>query len=114
MATGTKEERKGYSMTLHIPLGEGTSSFNLENAVCNHGFFMMAPNVWIPSTKTLQRPLRLADPYTSILTSISHPDNENAIHVRLHDTEYISPNDQQVILVHTCSLSFFLSVLQFM
>ncbi|CBI35315.3 unnamed protein product, partial [Vitis vinifera] len=59
---------------------------------------MMAPNVWIPSTKTLQRPLRLADPYTSILTSISHPDNENAIHVRLHDTEYISPNDQRVIL----------------
>ncbi|KAK1434397.1 hypothetical protein QVD17_00137 [Tagetes erecta] len=38
-----------------------SKTFELEKAVCNHGFFMMAPNTWIPSTKTLVRPLRLPD-----------------------------------------------------
>ncbi|KAM0057015.1 putative DNA glycosylase [Helianthus debilis subsp. tardiflorus] len=38
---------------------EVSSKFKLEKAVCNHGFFMMAPNTWHPSTKTFVRPLRL-------------------------------------------------------
>lgn len=45
--------------------------FNLEKAVCNHGFFMMAPNNWVPSTKTLTRPLRLPNhDETSVIASI--------------------------------------------
>ncbi|KAK7816097.1 hypothetical protein CFP56_000741 [Quercus suber] len=34
---------------------------------------LMTPNSWIPSTKTLQRPLRLANSTTSVMVSISHP-----------------------------------------
>ncbi|KAI3763424.1 hypothetical protein L1987_53883 [Smallanthus sonchifolius] len=50
---------------------EVSSTFELEKAVCNHGFFMMAPNRWIPSTKTLVRPLRLPDNNKSVTVSIS-------------------------------------------
>ncbi|CAH1420471.1 unnamed protein product [Lactuca virosa] len=46
--------------------------FVLEKAVCNHGFFMMAPNCWMPSTKTLVRPIRLPD-QRSVRVSISQP-----------------------------------------
>ncbi|GKC44384.1 DNA glycosylase, partial [Tanacetum coccineum] len=41
--------------------GAGGAKSKLEKAVCNHGFFMMAPNRWDPSSKTLVRPLRLPD-----------------------------------------------------
>ncbi|XP_010247913.1 PREDICTED: uncharacterized protein LOC104590857 [Nelumbo nucifera] len=74
------------------------SSFNLEKAVCNHGFFMMAPNLWIPSTKTLQRPLRLADSITSVTVRISHPPKHHSIHVLVLDTKALSSPDQQALL----------------
>ncbi|KAL6284920.1 hypothetical protein ACE6H2_015849 [Prunus campanulata] len=86
----------GFSMFL--PLGESKSSFNLEKAVCNHGFFMMAPNRWIPSSKTLQRPLRLADSTTCVPVSILHPPNRTSLLVRVHGVQNISYTDQRAIL----------------
>ncbi|KAK7333933.1 hypothetical protein VNO80_30714 [Phaseolus coccineus] len=74
------------------------STFNLEKAVCNHGFFMMAPNKWNPSTKSLQRPLRLMDQRCSVMVTISHPPGENNLHVHVHDVEVLSLEDQQAIL----------------
>ncbi|XP_008227745.1 PREDICTED: uncharacterized protein LOC103327233 [Prunus mume] len=85
----------GFSMFL--PLGSN-SSFNLEKAVCNHGFFMMAPNRWIPSSKTLQRPLRLADSTTCVTVSILHPPNRTSLLVRVRDIQNISYTDQRAIL----------------
>ncbi|KAM4082677.1 hypothetical protein ACB094_08G000200 [Castanea mollissima] len=86
------------SCLLHLPLGECITTFNLEDAVCNHGFFMMAPNSWIPSTKTLQRPLRLANSTTSVMVSISHPPNGTSILVQVHDIQNVSPEDEKAIL----------------
>ncbi|KAM7473093.1 hypothetical protein LguiB_020336 [Lonicera macranthoides] len=58
---------------LELDFGENFgSSAKLEEAVCNHGFFMMAPNDWNPLTKTLTRPLRLDDSITSAIVSVSH------------------------------------------
>uniref|UniRef100_A0A7N2QY19 Uncharacterized protein n=1 Tax=Quercus lobata TaxID=97700 RepID=A0A7N2QY19_QUELO len=82
---------------LHLPLGECITTFNLEDAVCNHGFFMMAPNSWIPSTKTLQRPLRLANS-TSVMVSISHPPNNSSILIQVHDIQNVSLEDEKAIL----------------
>ncbi|BBH02580.1 hypothetical protein Prudu_013196 [Prunus dulcis] len=76
----------------------GKSSFNLEKAVCNHGFFMMAPNRWIPSSKTLQRPLRLADSTTCVTVSILHPPNRTSLLVRVHDIQNVSYTDERAIL----------------
>lgn len=86
---------------LELALGESDSIFNLEKAVCNHGLFMMAPNRWIPSTKTLERPLRLADSVTSVMASISHPPNSSAVLIRVHsiDDRMLSSSDHQAILV---------------
>lgn len=61
-----------------------SEDFNLEKAVCNHGYFMMAPNQWLPSTKTLIRPLRLPNHHhTSVMASIHHPPNQNHLTVTL-------------------------------
>lgn len=87
--------------SLYLPLEESASSFNLEKAVCNHGFFMMAPNYWIPSTKTLRRPLRLADSTKCVTVSISHPPNLTSLLVRVHDIDKISSADEHAILVRT-------------
>ena len=96
---------------LHLPLGECITTFNLEDAVCNHGFFMMAPNSWIPSTKTLQRPLRLANSTTSVMVSVSHPPNNSSILIQVHDIQNVSLEDEKAILVYTTySLSLSLSL----
>ncbi|GMY33655.1 hypothetical protein FCV25MIE_28897 [Fagus crenata] len=85
---------------LKLALGECITTFNLENAVCNHGFFMMAPNFWNPSTKTLLRPLRLANSITSVIASISHPSppDNTFIIIQLHDIFKISLEDEKAIL----------------
>lgn len=70
---------------LSLPLGECISTFNLEKAVCNHGFFMMAPNRWVPSSKTLERPLRLADSATCVTVSIQHPPNHTSLLIQVYD-----------------------------
>lgn len=83
----------GEGFSLFLRLGESKSSFDLEKAVCNHGFFMMAPNRWIPSSKTLERPVRLADSTRSVRVSILKPCisvHKDSLLVRVHD---ISPND---------------------
>ena len=96
---------------LHLPLGECITTFNLEDAVCNHGFFVMAPNSWILSTKTLQQPLRLANSTTSVMVSISHLPNNNSILIQVHDIQNVSLEDEKAILVYTTfSLSLSLSL----
>ncbi|GAV81421.1 hypothetical protein CFOL_v3_24876, partial [Cephalotus follicularis] len=59
---------------------------------------MMAPNLWLPSIKTLKRPLRLADSITCVIVSISHPPNCTFLIVKVHDTQLVSSQDQQAIL----------------
>ena len=71
---------------------------------------MMAPNLWIPSTKTLQRPLRLANSVTSVMVSISHPPNNSSILIQVHDIQNVSLEDEEAILVYT-TLSLSLSLL---
>ncbi|XVE74270.1 hypothetical protein DITRI_Ditri12bG0003500 [Diplodiscus trichospermus] len=85
-------------MRLHLALGECSSSFSMEKAVCNHGLFMMAPNVWIPSTKSLRRPLRLADSYHSLSVTISHPPNHPFIVIQVHGVQSLSAADKAAIL----------------
>ncbi|MCE0481905.1 hypothetical protein HAX54_040094 [Datura stramonium] len=72
-------------------------SFNLEKAVCNHGFFMMAPNHWDPSTKSFSRPLRLADSITSAMTFISQPTREDHLVVKVYGASILSLKDERAI-----------------
>lgn len=89
------------NITIWVPIGELVgANFNLENAVCSHGLFMMAPNKWDPHSKTLERPLRLSShgDYNSpsIIVQISHPqDTPNALRVRVFDVEFLSDHHQQ-------------------
>ncbi|KAM7509744.1 hypothetical protein LguiB_008619 [Lonicera macranthoides] len=88
---------------LELDIGENFgSSSKLEEAVCNHGFFMMAPNEWNPLTKTLTRPLRLDDSITSAIVSVSHDGtNPNSLHVRIHPLHRhrpVSSSDCQAVL----------------
>lgn len=71
--------------------------FSLEKAVCNHGFFMMAPNHWDPSTKSFSRPLRLADPITSAMTFISQPPGEDHLVIEVYGARFLSLKDEQAI-----------------
>ncbi|KAM7509750.1 hypothetical protein LguiB_008625 [Lonicera macranthoides] len=88
---------------LELDFGENFgSSAKLEEAVCNHGFFMMAPNDWNPLTKTLTRPLRLDDSSTSAIVSVSHDGtNPNSLRIRIHPIHHhrpISSSDCQAVL----------------
>ncbi|CAI9117228.1 OLC1v1018577C1 [Oldenlandia corymbosa var. corymbosa] len=73
-------------------------SFNLEKAVCNHGFFMMAPNVWDPITKSLNRPLRLYDNLASVNVTISKPPEYNFLLIQVHGVDNLSYADKEAIL----------------
>ena len=96
---------------LQLPLGGCITTFNLEDVMCNHGFFVMAPNSWILSTKTLQQPLRLANSTTSVMVSISHPSNNSSILIQVHDIQNVSIENVKAILVYTTlSLSLSLSL----
>ncbi|PON34375.1 DNA glycosylase [Parasponia andersonii] len=92
----------GGEWVLTLALGESKSSFNMEKAVCNHGFFMMAPNRWSPSAKTLQRPLRLADGASSVTVSISHsPLHSHLLYIRVllqSPSKALSLSDSNAIL----------------
>ncbi|CDP17259.1 unnamed protein product [Coffea canephora] len=81
---------------LYMPLKD-YPTFNLEKAVCNHGFFMMAPNVWDPSTKQFTRPLRLADSVNSVKVTISQPHDCSLLLIEVHDMECISDLDKEAI-----------------
>jgi 3-methyladenine DNA glycosylase/8-oxoguanine DNA glycosylase len=43
-------------LTLPVPRG-----FRLHKAVCSYGYFLLAPNRWLPDQRVLVRPLALAD-----------------------------------------------------
>ncbi|XP_043697661.1 uncharacterized protein LOC122648509 isoform X2 [Telopea speciosissima] len=83
---------------LTLPLGLSASTFCMEKAVCSHGLFMMAPNLWDPSTKTLQRPLRLSDGTTSLPVRISHPPNFASLHVIVFGADSLSLDDRRAVL----------------
>ncbi|KAK8590551.1 hypothetical protein V6N13_057444 [Hibiscus sabdariffa] len=83
-------------MELKLALGECLGSFDMEKAVCNHGLFMMSPNVWIPSTKSLRRPLRLADSCHSVSVTISHPPDHPFLVIQVQDS--LSSADEAAIL----------------
>lgn len=91
------------SYKLELSIEEsGGSKFNLENAVCNHGFFMMPPNQWNPVTKSFRRPLRLADSITSVFVSICQPPNQKFLYVEIDARDnLISSLDLQAIQVRT-------------
>ncbi|WP_432798798.1 hypothetical protein [Poriferisphaera sp. WC338] len=48
--------KQGTIRQLKIPLPAG---FKLQSAVCFYGFFVLAPNHWLPDKNTLLRPLRI-------------------------------------------------------
>lgn len=76
------------------------NSFELEKAVCSHGLFMMAPNLWIPSARTLQRPLRLADSTTTIIVRISqHPSLSSSLQILVFGLHSLSLEDEHAIKV---------------
>ncbi|KAF6171620.1 hypothetical protein GIB67_030386 [Kingdonia uniflora] len=81
------------------PLGEAMKMFDLKKAVCNHGFFMMAPNRWDSLKKMLERPLRLSPlSNISVIAQITQPKRtEYALRVHLHDVNVISAEERQYI-----------------
>ncbi|KDP47044.1 hypothetical protein JCGZ_10771 [Jatropha curcas] len=87
----------GYTRRLRVFLGHSQFGFDLETTICNHGFFMMAPNKWISETKTLQRPLRLANGIDSLVVSISHTPENPHVDVHVHDVEILTEDDEEAI-----------------
>ena len=84
----------------HMELPSQTEPFQLDQAVCSHGFFMMAPNHWDPLSKTLTRPLLLPNPSSSpssLLVSLSQ--RPQSLAVRVHAVHFISPQQQRHIEV---------------
>lgn len=98
-------EHTGGNITIDLPIGEIVGvNFDLENAVCSHGLFMMAPNKWDPHSKTLARPLRLNSDgdydSPSVNVQISHPDETpSALRLRVFDVEFLSNNQKQSLMV---------------
>ncbi|CAA7060945.1 unnamed protein product [Microthlaspi erraticum] len=83
-------------MDLRLELQEFKGSFDMEKAVCNHGFFMMAPNLWNPKTKSLTRPLRLSDSSSTNVT-ISHQASQPFLEIKVHDIDNVSRVDEELI-----------------
>jgi len=102
----------------HMELPSETEPFQLEQAVCSHGFFMMAPNHWDPLSKTLTRPLLLHNPSSpsssssSLLVSISQ--RSQSLAVRVHSVHSISPQQQRHITVLNSVKSRFFSRYSFL
>nr|GMC50927.1 DNA glycosylase [Ipomoea batatas] len=76
--------------------GVNGNTFKLEKAICNHGFFMMAPNHWDTLTKTFTRPLRLTTSL-SVTVSVSQPPTQNQLLLKIHHATLLSPEDQHAI-----------------
>ncbi|KAL9690953.1 hypothetical protein QQ045_011370 [Rhodiola kirilowii] len=79
------------------------ATFNLAKAVCNHGFFMLPPNNWIPSQQTLQRPIRLSNDSScicmvSVFQSKPLDTNSSYLYVRVHQVSQLPLKDQHEIL----------------
>ncbi|KAL0803149.1 hypothetical protein Bca101_058325 [Brassica carinata] len=84
-------------MNLRLYLKEFERNFDMEKAVCNHGFFMMAPNVWNPKYKSLTRPLTLSN-FSSVSVTISHPPNLSFLVIQVHGINNVSRVDEELIL----------------
>ncbi|KAF2594704.1 hypothetical protein F2Q70_00043685 [Brassica cretica] len=69
----------------------------MAKAVCNHGFFMMAPNVWDSKSKSLTRPLTLSNSY-SVSVTISHPRTLSFLVIQVHGINNVSRVDEELIL----------------
>ncbi|XP_013589263.1 PREDICTED: uncharacterized protein LOC106297601 [Brassica oleracea var. oleracea] len=69
----------------------------MAKAVCNHGFFMMAPNVWDPKSKSLTRPLTLSNS-SSVSVTISHPRTLSFLVIQVHGINNVSRVDEELIL----------------
>ena len=85
--------------------------FDLEKAVCSHGFFMMAPNRWDPATRTFQRPLRLPflSSTISVFVRIFQPRRESSsLRISVFGVDSLSLPQQQSLLVQTTDSSVFL------
>ncbi|KAG8633952.1 hypothetical protein MANES_18G143000v8 [Manihot esculenta] len=66
---------------------------------------MMAPNRWCPETKTLQRPLRLADGSTSVIAFIAHTPGDICLRVQISGVKHLSEKDTAFIKVTNYILS---------
>ncbi|KOM26965.1 hypothetical protein LR48_Vigan347s001900 [Vigna angularis] len=99
----------------HMELPSESEPFQLEQAVCSHGFFMMAPNRWDPLSKTLTRSLLLHNPSSSsssLLVSMSQ--RSQSLAVRVHVVHSISPQQQRHITVLNSVRSRFFSRCSFL
>ncbi|KAI3805284.1 hypothetical protein L1987_27516 [Smallanthus sonchifolius] len=97
----------GQGVEYKLPLGGASATFNLEKAVCSHGFFMTAPNHWDPLSKTFQRPLRLfhsreheglSSSSSSVTVQVSHPPQASHLILRVFDSVDLSPAHQQSLM----------------
>ncbi|XP_071736988.1 uncharacterized protein [Rutidosis leptorrhynchoides] len=83
------------SLEYKLQLGESAANFDLEKAVCSHGFFMTAPNRWDPLSKTFHRPLRLLNDdvssSSSVTVNISQPLQSSYLILRVLETDSLSP-----------------------
>lgn len=96
------EERNAW-LDFHMELPSATHPFNLEQAVCSHGLFMMPPNKWDPLSKTLTRPLHSSSS-SSLLVSISQ--RHQSLAVRVHNTHFLSSQQQCHVTVLTVSSDY--------
>ncbi|VVB01653.1 unnamed protein product [Arabis nemorensis] len=83
-------------MNLFLYLRELEGGFDFEKAVCNHGFFMMAPNVWSPKRKSLSRPLMLSNS-SLVMVTISHPHIHPFLVIQVHGIDNVRRDDEELI-----------------
>ena len=89
---------------IKLPLEESNSTFNLENAVCSHGLFLMAPNQWDPQTKSLIRPLRLSLSINgnacsdSALVRISSGQSSDEVFIRVYGKQWLSAEEKEAVV----------------
>ncbi|WZZ65866.1 hypothetical protein YC2023_077236 [Brassica napus] len=85
----------------HAPVSdtesEASEDQKIQYGVCNHGFFMMAPNVWDSKSKSLTRPLTLSNSY-SVSVTISHPRTLSFLVIQVHGINNVSRVDEELIL----------------
>ncbi|ESQ47342.1 hypothetical protein EUTSA_v10028065mg [Eutrema salsugineum] len=84
-------------MNLRLYLKEFEESFDMEKAVCNHGFFMMAPNIWNPKTRSLSQPLTVSNS-SSVNVTISHPRTLSFLVIQVHGINNVSRVGEELIL----------------
>lgn len=66
MAKTARPPLPGSRLTLRVPRG-----FDLRRAVCSYGYFLLAPNLWDPTSRTLHRPLRVGNGNASRLVHVA-------------------------------------------